>query len=125
MSPRRSWWAEPVVVTRRLLIFGFLVPYLLIGLTMGALYETNGNRIHDLQVAACRDKSNAVRQLEDTYDYLREHPNGAPGIPRSLIIRGIGNQRQALRELSSVHCDAKLETRADRILARPVPPAEP
>src|SRR5438105_265152 len=36
-------------------------------------------------------------KLRTSGDYLRQHPNGAPGIPRALIIKGIADAATEVR----------------------------
>lgn len=35
-----------------------------------------------------------VKKLANAEAFLREHPNGIPGIPRSLVLRGIADERE-------------------------------
>lgn len=52
-----------------------------------------------------------AKKLERSRAYLRSHPNGAPGIPRLLIVQSIGddaltlsNDRKTRRNLSILDC---------------------
>lgn len=52
-----------------------------------------------------------AKKLERSRAYLRSHPNGAPGIPRLLIVQSIGddaltlsNDKKTRRNLSILDC---------------------
>lgn len=48
---------------------------------------------HDLEVRAAGSRA-----------FLREHPDGIPGIPASLIRNGLMNQQRTIDSLSNLNC---------------------
>jgi predicted negative regulator of RcsB-dependent stress response len=60
-----------------------------------------GRQAHD---GLCAQKHGYERQLKAARDYLRENPNGAPGIPASAIRNSIRSQEATLKSLKPFHC---------------------
>lgn len=54
--------------------------------------------------ALCLRKADEQRTVRQSRAYLRTHPNGAPGIPKSLIERSIKQAQVALKSLVDVQC---------------------
>jgi hypothetical protein len=120
----REWWQGKVAITRRLLLIGFIVPYMLIAVGAYSLFKANRHRIDDLQALVCRDKVDAARGLNRSYEYLEDFPNGAPGIPRALIRQGMIDDRNTLVELQHVDCD-EADVLTEKLLQRSIPPVKP
>lgn len=60
----------------------------------------------------------ATRALAATA-YLKEHPNGAPGIPAKQVLESIYNQQRTIVALKDLNCDKPPQETLDTI---PTPP---
>lgn len=59
---------------------------------------------YEVNRALCLRKTELRVGIRDSLAYLKEHPHGAPGIPRSLIAAGIQTDQITLASLRDVHC---------------------
>jgi hypothetical protein len=62
---------------------------------------------HDAGVttaALCALRSDLERRIASSQAFLREHPDGIPGIPARTIRDGIKNQERTIRALSRIDC---------------------
>lgn len=94
-------------------IVGFSIVVILMYRDSRSLVEANRERIEEIQEAKdlfCKlhviDNKLALR---DAREYLVTHPNGAPGIPRSLIETGISRRKTRLVELRKANCDTSIK----------------
>ena len=54
--------------------------------------------------ALCALRLDLERRSVASREYLREHPNGAPGIPAKAIRDGLRNQDRTISALSGINC---------------------
>lgn len=52
----------------------------------------------------CALRSEAKDRLEGTQKYLKEHPEGFPGITRAEIIKGLEGPKRTIRALKGLNC---------------------
>lgn len=85
----------------RLLVLVWLLGLILFGGSVAYAFALNGERISVLCHVLRPD---VERRLHTSENYLRENPNGTPGIPVRLIRESIRDQQQTLRDLDGVGC---------------------
>lgn len=72
-------------------------------------------RVHagrEYRLKSCGDIEEVKTVLRDTIEeniatskqYLKDHPNGAPGIPRDLIVEGIVKSQRTVDKLAPIDC---------------------
>jgi hypothetical protein len=74
-----------------------------IGVT-GYGYVTLQNVVADNKQALCAFRDNIERAAEDSEEFLRENPDGIPGLTPKVIQAGIDRQGDALKALSGLDC---------------------
>lgn len=52
----------------------------------------------------CVVKSDYRQRLLDGEQFLRDHPNGIPGIPKAVIQNSVFNQRRTYEAMGSLSC---------------------
>ena len=62
----------------------------------------DGQQAHDV---LCIFKSKLKRDIRASQDFLREHPEGIPGIPVALIAKSLSDNKRDLRSLKGLKCD--------------------
>jgi hypothetical protein len=79
---------------------------------------------HDLQVkfdqaltGLCTFRSDLQVRVQNSRDFLKQHPNGIPGIPASVLKNSIDNQRLTLSSLKTLPC-AGVETKPPPAIER-------
>lgn len=70
----------------------------------GASAQTACLEVEKLKAIVRADEQ---QQLKESQDYLDQHPNGAPGIPRELIVRSIARRKQNVANLRPLNCNQK------------------
>ena len=88
-----------------LVIFGFAS----LALTMYDRFSTGAHT----RVTICERINSVKKILRDEHEkrlerseaFLRTHPNGIPGIPRSLILQGIQDEKTIIRAVQPDHCE--------------------
>lgn len=58
----------------------------------------------DTHSALCTFKGDLKRRVTDTEQFLKEHPEGIPGVPTATIRRSLDGQRATIRSLASLNC---------------------
>jgi hypothetical protein len=56
--------------------------------------------------ALCSLRADLERRVEVSQDFLRENPDGIPGISAEVIRTGILNQQRTINALSGLDCEA-------------------
>jgi hypothetical protein len=93
-----KWWRR--ALTAWILIF-----------TVVVIWQVGQNREHakegqQAREAICALKGDLSRRIDASRQFLKERPNGVPGIPPATIKQSIDNQQQTLDALGSVKCSA-------------------
>ena len=95
----------------RRLVTATVVLYLgLAGLGVLVEYRTHESREVIARVAIrtgealCSFKTDIERQVKASEKFLKDHPDGIPGIPAPLIKQGIDNRKQTLASLKPLEC---------------------
>lgn len=68
---------------------------------------TNGNRISDIERvrdAVCNLRDDQIRRVHNTEVFLREHPNGIPGISSELLRVDLRDRRRVVSALEPLKC---------------------
>src|SRR5438128_2048335 len=76
-------------------------------LALGSLYlkmQTLSREGRQAHAAICTLRSDLERRTQDSRDFLKQHPDGIPGIPASLIRNSIKNQQQTIDALRAASC---------------------
>lgn len=60
-----------------------------------------GQKSHD---AVCALRTDLIRRVHDSDQFLKVHPHGIPGISRADIQRGIDGQRRTIHALRVADC---------------------
>lgn len=55
--------------------------------------------------ALCTLRGDLARRVQQSEDFLREHPNGLPGISPAVIRNSQKSQEQTVKALGSLRCD--------------------
>lgn len=82
-----------------------LMMFALLGVTCGVLGVYISHISHDNQQALCNQKETAQRQVEQTEEFILDHPNGIPGISRAQLERSKSNSVRTVNSLKEVDCD--------------------
>lgn len=54
--------------------------------------------------ALCAIKLDATRRVSETQEFLKEHPEGIPGLEPEILKRGIDTAKAQVKALSDVSC---------------------
>lgn len=54
--------------------------------------------------ALCTFRADLAQRAVTATQYLKDHPNGAPGIPAKTILEGISNQQRTILALKDLDC---------------------
>lgn len=91
--------------------FAILLTATVIG-SMAAVWEIRENTHRDLErsvqttMALCTLRDDLQRRVDQSTAFLKEHPNGIPGIPRETFLQGVKNQRSTIDALNALDCKA-------------------
>jgi hypothetical protein len=69
--------------------------------TENARTAQQGDQAHD---AICDLRADLERRVETSREFLRENPQGIPGISRRVILTGIANQEETIDALADLDC---------------------
>lgn len=61
-----------------------------------------GKQAHD---GLCAFKGAEQKRLQTSRQFLRDNPNGIPGIPPSVIFNSISNSEQTVKSLEEIQCE--------------------
>jgi hypothetical protein len=61
----------------------------------------------EAHVALCALRVDLERRVQASQDFLREHPEGIPGIPTATIKQGIDNQKKTIDALGFLECEVE------------------
>lgn len=84
------------------------VALIVIGVTFVATAAVLYNLIEDNGRAAdalCVLRSDLQVRVTSAEDFIRQHPEGIPGIPAATLKTSIVSQRQTIRALRDLNCD--------------------
>jgi len=95
---RWSWWRHHA--NGLVLLIGVVI--VLTGSFAAALrvYQT-ADQAHD---AICALRAERIRGVHSTTAFLKEHPQGIPGISRADLVRSIETQKQTVRAFRFADC---------------------
>lgn len=102
MSPDRNDVAATLFKRLNILIGTTIVLFLAL-LIMG-LYVYNFSR--DNTKALCATKQEAERRVSETEKFIKENPNGIPGISPAVLQRSLDSAKSTVQSLSYVSCPA-------------------
>jgi hypothetical protein len=57
-----------------------------------------------INFALCELRYNIERRVQTSEQFLVDHPEGIPGIPKSTIVQGITDQKENLKALTILSC---------------------
>lgn len=81
-----------------------LVIFAILGFTVAGsvyyVYTTSGNN----QDALCALRHDSERRVALGEEFLKENPNGIPGVSVDSLRRSINNAKETMRSLSSLNC---------------------
>lgn len=98
-----------------------LVIFALLGFTVAgsvAFVYTNAIRNKD---ALCAIRHDSERRVELGEEFLKEHPNGIPGISIDSLRRSTSNAKQTVQSLSSLNCSPVEDTPSATPEESPIP----
>lgn len=55
--------------------------------------------------ALCTLRADLSQRVADSLEFLRDHPDGIPGVPVKTLVDSITNQQQTIRSLSDLDCN--------------------
>jgi len=58
----------------------------------------------------CAIRHDAENSVQQSQDFLKDHPNGIPGISRKLLLRSIAQQQALADNLAGIKCPAPAPT---------------
>jgi hypothetical protein len=101
--------------TNHLAVVGYVILVLAVAFALWSISRERSNniqRLNKINLAQCMsgdrlrklDLEDERASLAESQAYLREHPQGAPGIPRDLIERGIERAKAKIKQLEQPFC---------------------
>lgn len=54
--------------------------------------------------ALCNIRNTYAQSIRSTREFLKDHPKGIPGIPNSVLLKGIADNQKRIKALSDVDC---------------------
>ena len=84
-----------------------IVLALTLGLLIYALVHASSQRrsfCQDVEALKTIRRNELKEQISNSRIYLRQHPHGAPGIPRALILDSIKDNRKVVEQLAAKSC---------------------
>jgi hypothetical protein len=58
----------------------------------------------NLRLAICTLRHDRQRAVRSTRDFLKQHPDGIPGIPRADFLRNLHLQQETIQAFRFAHC---------------------
>jgi hypothetical protein len=92
--------------------YGLVGWAVLMTLAMGYMVNQNhkgAREGHASKTALCVLKADLRKRVRTANEFLLEHPQGAFGIPRSVILTNIVNQQKTLKALDVLTCPPEVE----------------
>lgn len=86
--------------TLRLLVAATVVLYVVLGTVVFLNYRSS-DTTND---ALCALRGDLERRVEQSQQFLIEHPNGVGGIPAATIRQGLVNQQHTIHALRKLSC---------------------
>lgn len=87
------------------ILYGFVAVILVCAVIWAAAQRAELQQVQDRAIGAlCTFRSDLERRYESGVQFLREHPDGVPGIPASVIQTSVNNQRDTLESLQGLPC---------------------
>lgn len=86
------------------LIIATIVLYLVLAVG-GILVYSQGRTTTQ---ALCTFRDDLTLRVVNSIKFLKEHPNGIPGIPPRTILEGIQNQQRTILALKELSCDTDI-----------------
>lgn len=71
------------------------------------LAQANHTLVINTHKTLCTFTNDLEKRIQNTEEFLDEHPNGIPGIPKSAFVVGLNNQKETLEALSDLKCKDK------------------
>lgn len=90
--------------------FAIAVTIVLVALVVFVWQDSSNKRAELARIASstnhalCTLRGDLARRVQDSRTFLKEHPEGIPGIPAAAIKQGIDNQQQTIDALASLDC---------------------
>jgi len=81
-------------------LIGFIVSLVLIFGTVAYVARESARTTH----ALCALRHDLEIRVSSGESFLKDHPNGIPGIPAKQIRDGIENQKRTIKALSALSC---------------------
>lgn len=77
-----------------------------VAVTIGGYFKLQAlaNQGHSVHAAVCVFRADLEKRVETSKQFLKEHPNGIPGIPASLIKNSIENIQKTIDSLKRLDC---------------------
>jgi hypothetical protein len=87
-------------LNRHAALVGFVACLLIIAVTIGYVAREAARTKH----ALCALRGDLVTRIDTSTAYLKEHPEGIPGVDPKVIRAGIANQRRTVHALRHLNC---------------------
>jgi hypothetical protein len=96
---------------QRLQTWAMVLLYLVVVVALMVIWRDASNKRAELQReearsshALCALRGDLEQRAKSATDYLKEHPQGLPGIPASIIKSNLAGQRHSIAALSGLEC---------------------
>jgi hypothetical protein len=68
------------------------------------LFVVTSKQSKDTNAALCTLRNDLQIRVNQTEEFLRENPDGLPGIPRAALDQSLTNQRNTIKALEQLEC---------------------
>lgn len=58
----------------------------------------------ETRAALCTYRDDLQSRVTSNTEFLKEHPNGIPGVPTKVLVDSIANQQRAINSLTELNC---------------------
>lgn len=110
---REEWEAYRKERNERLHRFFFrvLIIFAVLGITVSATAYFTWETAKESKDGLCAIRHDSERRVSLGEQFLKENPNGIPGISTDSLRRSVNNAKETVESLSSLHCSpAKTKT---------------
>lgn len=113
VSPSPRTLADQIQHSLHVLIAATIVLYLMLGGVVAFVYIDSANRRADIENLAedtagalCSVRADLQRRVDNSKQFLLEHPEGIPSIPPAVILKSIADTESTVEALSELECPA-------------------
>lgn len=98
-------YVEYIDMRLRRFFIKIIVMFTFLGLTCSVLGYYVVKISDDNKQALCAQKTTAQTQAKQTEEFIKDNPNGIPGISRAVLERSKTNAQRTVKSLESVDCE--------------------